>query len=277
MGMKTEIAWCDSTFNCWWGCTKVGGSPACDGCYAERDSKRYGFDIWGSDAPRRYFGEKHFNELLKWDKDAQVTGEMRRVFVMSMGDWAEGRPEQAPYLDLLWDRFLKTKNLIFLMLTKRPQLINKLCPLGSQRIWHGVTAENQHWLDIRWPILRDVGSEVYWLSVEPMIGPMVLPDDFLRLGKRAWCIVGGESGPKARPMSSDWVRRLRDQCVEAGVPYFMKQWGEWCEWDQLPEDIVRELDAGGEQPRDTPFRVGKRAAGHLLDGQSWRQMPEVRR
>ena len=99
MGETTGIAWAHSTANLWWGCTKVGGSPACDGCYAERDSKRYGFNIWGNDAPRRYFADKHYDEILRWDKAAQKAGEMRRVFVMSMGDWAEGRPEQAPYLE----------------------------------------------------------------------------------------------------------------------------------------------------------------------------------
>jgi len=132
-----------------------------------------------------------------------------------------------------------------LMLTKRPQLINKLCPLRSQRIWHGVTAETQAWLDLRWPILRDVDSEVYWLSVEPMMGAMTLPQSFLDLGQRAWCIVGGESGPRARPMHPEWARAIVNQCQNASVPVFVKQIlerGRRVPMEQWPEDLrVREF------------------------------------
>jgi protein gp37 len=243
VGEITEIPWCSCTCNLWHGCTKVGGSPACDHCYAERDSIRYGFKIWGNDAPRRYFGDRPYNDLLKWDRKAQKEGVMKKVFIMSMGDWAEGRPEQVPYLDKLWDTFLMTKNLVLLMLTKRPQLINKLCPLRSQRIWHGTTAETQSWLDLRWLALSQVDAEVYFLSIEPMMEAMVLPDSFLGLGQRAWCIVGGESGSHARPLDMRWVRFLRDQCAEAGVPFFFKQgsqnnWGrEFKVFENFPDDL----------------------------------------
>ena len=86
-------------------------------------------------------------------------------------------------------------------------------------------------------------------------------------------IVGGESGPGARPMHPDWVRGIRDQCVAARVPFFFKQWGEWCEWDQLPEETYRAMDATGETPREAPYCVGKKLAGALLDGREWREFP----
>jgi protein gp37 len=223
MGKNTTISWCNHTHNCWWGCTKVGQSPACGNCYAETWAKRTGFQVWGDDAPRRYFGDKHWNEPLKWDAEAAKSGIHARVFCMSMGDWAEGRPEQRPHLERLWDLILKTRNLDWLMLTKRPQLITKLCPLRSQRIWQGTTTETQAWLDLRWEHLKRVDSEIYWLSIEPLFERIRLPEDLLRLGKRAWVVVGGESGTHARQMNPDWARSLRDQCQEAGVPFHMKQ------------------------------------------------------
>jgi protein gp37 len=226
---ETGISWCDHTFNCWWGCTKVGGSSACDNCYAETWAKRTGFTIWGDDKPRRYFGDKHWNEPLAWDRAAAKEGKSALVFCMSMGDWAEGRPEQRPHLSCLWALQQRTQNLIWLMLTKRPQLIGKLAPTdeASPRRWFGVTAESQAWLDLRWSHLKQVESPVYWLSMEPLMERVTLPQDFLDLGRRAWVIVGGESGGQARPMHPDWARHLRNQCREAGVPFHFKQWGEW--------------------------------------------------
>lgn len=276
MGEETKISWCDATFNPWWGCTHVGGSPACHDpetgarCYAETWAKRTGFKIWGQDADRRYFGDKHWAEPLKWDRAAERERRMRTVFVMSMGDWAEGRPEQAPHLERLWDLQLKTRWLIYLMLTKRPQLITKLCPLRSSRIWHGTTAENQHWLDIRWPFLRAAESEVYWLSMEPLYGHVTLPRDFLDLGQRAWCIVGGQSGPGANMMNPNWVRHLRDQCVEAHVPFHFKQWGEVLP-DQQNLSMTEQARAIAEPWQG--IRVGKAKAGAMIDGREWREFP----
>lgn len=223
MGQNSSISWTTHTYNAWWGCTKVGNSPACDQCYAETWAKRTGFQIWGADAPRRYFGDKHWNDPLKWNREAEKLGERARVFCMSMGDWAEGRPEQAPHLERLWALIENTPWLDWLMLTKRPQLISKLCPISGPRIWQGTTTETQAWLDLRWGHLKRVVSEIYWLSIEPLFERIVLPDDFLALGKRGWVIVGGESGSHARPMNPEWARSLRDQCRDAGVPFHMKQ------------------------------------------------------
>jgi protein gp37 len=130
------------------------------------------------------------------------------------------------------------------MLTKRPQLISKLCPIiDHPRVWQGVTAENQHWLDIRWKHLREVQSIVKWLSVEPMMGPMRLPADFLGLGKCGWVICGGQSGRGAVHMDPNWARDLRDQCLSAGVPFHMKQMSgnTKAELEAIPEDLrIRE-------------------------------------
>lgn len=238
MGANTKISWCTDSFSLWWGCTFVEGSRACapaEGepgaiCYAKTWAERTGFSktgshfpIWGAHEARRYFGDKHWDEPLKWNKEATKTGERRRVFCMSMGDWAEGRPDQEPHLERLWDVVRITPMLDWLMLTKRPQLINKLCPIRYRRLWHGTTTEDQNWLDIRWDHLKRVDSEICWLSVEPMFEPLKLPADFLRLGKRGWVICGGQSGNGAVHMNPDWARSLRDQCLDAGVRFHMKQ------------------------------------------------------
>lgn len=219
-----------------------------DNCYAETWAKRTGFQIWGDDSPRRYFGDKHWNEPLKWNRDAEAAGVRRRVFCMSMGDWAEGRPEQAEPLARWWDLCGNTPHLDKLMLTKRPQLIRKLCPITGPDIWHGVTAETQAWLDLRWKFLREVDAAVHWLSMEPLFERITLPQDFLDRAGRAWVIVGGESGGHARPMDPKWAQHLRDQCKEASVPYHFKQgsannWGKnFKVFESFPVDLqIREV------------------------------------
>lgn len=264
MGETTAISWTHHTFNPWWGCTFVGGSPACapeDGeegavCYAMKWDARTGGDHWGADKPRRFFGEKHWSEPLKWSRDAEKAGERRRVFVMSMGDWAEGRPDQATHVTRLQTETIPgTPWLDKLMLTKRPQLIKSLYRLGPRPdVWMGITAENQGWFNLRWEHLRQVESSVYWLSMEPLFERIVLPDSFLALGKRGWAIVGGQSGSGAVAMDPGAARYMRDQCVEAGVPYHFKQWGEH---------------------NDGLVKIGKKKAGRLLDGREWNELPEV--
>ena len=256
MGQDSKISWTTHTFNPWWGCTRIVGSPACgpvdgeDGpvCYAEDWSKRCGysedgshFPIWGADAQRRYFGDKHWAEPLKWNAAAQKAGVRARVFCMSMGDWAEGRPDQQPHLERLWDLIRRTPWLDWLMLTKRPQLINKLCPIKNDwRVWQGTTAETQPWLDIRWNALKQAHAEIYWLSVEPMFEAITLPKDFLELGSSAWVICGGPSGTNTHKMNPDWARALRDQCLDAGVRFHMKQMSGTRKQDleAIPEDLM---------------------------------------
>jgi protein gp37 len=239
MGKDSAISWTTHTFNPWHGCTFIEGDPACappegeDGsvCYAKTWSERCGysetgthFPIWGANADRRYFGDKHWNEPLKWNAASEKSQERARVFCMSMGDWAEGRPDQTEHLERLWRTIPQTPWLDWLMLTKRPQLINKLCPLRNHpTIWQGVTAVTQKWLDLRWEHLKRVEARVYWLSVEPLQERMKLPGDFLALASRAWVIVGGPSGTNIKPMDPGWARDLRDQCLDHGVAFHMKQ------------------------------------------------------
>lgn len=255
MGKNSTISWTHHTFNPWWGCTRVEGSPACgpakgeEGavCYAEKWSERTGysetgskFPIWGAHAPRRFFEDKHWNQPRLWNRDAEAAGGMVRAFCMSMGDWAEGRPDQAPHLERLWSLIRETEWINWLMLTKRPQLIWKLCPSAAHpRIWQGITTENQYWLDLRWEHLKRVNASVYWLSVEPMFEALKLPKDFLALGSRAWVICGGQSGPGALHMDPAWPRGLRDQCLTHNVRFHMKQMsGPPAELKAIPHDLM---------------------------------------
>ena len=176
----------------------------------------------------------------------------------------------------------------FLILTKRPK---KMCSFMEMlykvedhfpNVWLGVTAENQEQADKRIPILLKIPAAIRFVSVEPMLGPVDLKSEKLRwcdkdwdshecdyaINHLDWVICGGESGPGARPMHPEWPRLLRDQCVEAGVPFFFKQWGEW--------KHVTPIGSGnftlfGDL---TMERVGKKAAGRLLDGRTWDEMPK---
>jgi len=124
------------------------------------------------------------------------------------------------------------------------------CSLSN--VWFGVSAEDQEALDQRAPWLKCVSTTVRFLSLEPLLGPVDLTD---HLSYVNWVIVGGESGPEARPMRPEWVRSVRDQCREACVPFFFKQWGEW-----------------GPDGK----RVGKPEAGRVLDGREWTEFPSSR-
>jgi len=149
-------------------------------------------------------------------------------------------------------------------------------------IWMGVSAEDQSHADERIPKLLRFPAAVRFVSCEPLLFPIDLRQYALAgwhkfSPKLHWVIAGGESGPEARPMHPDWVRSLRDQCQEVDTPFFFKQWGEWCTFEQLPDNF--------NSPRETPYeqtyhfgtvfyRVGKKAAGKLLDGREWIEMPK---
>lgn len=181
-------------------------------------------------------------------------------------------------------------------------LIKPPISLPLKNCFVGITAETQQMFDKRWAILKQIPAAVYMISYEPALGPLLLPPDFLALGNRAWLVCGGESGSKARPMHPDYARGVRDQCVEAGVPFFFKQWGEWVSPCQLTDkqiikignapknwgtlDINRTYFSqttpwNGKTGKDSEtgeyviYKVGKKAAGRLLDGETWNQFPEV--
>ncbi len=252
MGKETEIAWCDHTFNPWWGCVRV--SPGCEHCYAETFSERVGLKVWGAKADHRRFGDKHWNEPHKWNRDAEKAGVRRRVFCASMADVFEGRDEDAADRERLWTLIEETPWLDWLLLTKRPQNMIALAPerwanQWPRNIWAGCTVEDQQRADERILQLRRVPAAVRFLSVEPMLGVVTLRREWLRCPGGAeyghgfhattvhadgcrerhaaisWVIVGGESGPGARPFDLAWAESLSEQCRAAGVPYFFKQAG----------------------------------------------------
>ena len=135
---------------------------------------------------------------------------------------------------------------------------------SADHVWLGVSVENQEQADKRIPELLKVPARVCFLSCEPLLGPVNLGFSLARID---WVIAGGESGPGARPMHPDWARGLRDQCQAAGVPFFFKQWG----------DVVYQTSTNGNGSLTwtQPYRIGKKAAGRLLDGREWNEMPEV--
>lgn len=220
MGKDSKIEWTDHTWNPWWGCTKV--SPGCTNCYAESFSKRTGNAVWGKDAPRRFFGDAHWNEPLKWNAAAEATGTPQRVFCASMADVFEDRPDLTEPRQRLFKLIRATPHLIWLLLTKRPENIERLTanwPFPTN-VWLGTSAENQEYWDKRVPILMKLPVAVHFVSVEPMLGPIDMGTGDLP----EWVIVGGESGRNCRPIKEEWVDRMRVQSIDR-TAFFFKQWG----------------------------------------------------
>lgn len=254
MGQDSKIEWTHHTFNPWWGCVKV--SPGCAHCYAESFSKRTGNAVWGTQAPRRFFGDKHWNEPLKWNAAAKAEGIRRRVFCASMADVFEDREDlQAPRQRLL-QLIDDTPELDWLLLTKRPENIGRLMDRAMNgnfdprktfaehmpNVWLGTTAEDQEHYDSRMPWLFQIEATVHFVSAEPLLGPIKMNGGW----RPDWLIVGGESGGRARPMESAWVESLRDECDER-TAFFFKQWGG----------------------------VDKKSTGRELDGRTWDALPSV--
>lgn len=228
MSTKTGIEWTDATWNPWIGCHRV--SPACAHCYMFRERERY------RQNPNRITrtSPDTFNAPLRWK-------EPKRIFTCSWSDFFI--EESIPWRVDAYHIMLATPQHTYQILTKRPQCINEIeWPiLGmSRNIWTGVSVENARFY---WRIeaLRNISPNLLFLSIEPLLGPM--PD--LPLDGVGWVIVGGESGPKFRPLNLDWVRQIRDRCVSAGVPFFFKQ-------------------HSGLNPK---------GLGRLLDGREWSEYP----
>lgn len=265
MGKHSRIEWTDHTFNPWWGCLKV--SPACKHCYAEAWAKRVGAAVWGKDAPRRFFGDAHWAEPLRWDREAAREGVRRRVFCASMADVFEDRRDLDPWRGRLAGLIAATPNLDWLLLTKRPERAAALAPWGAawpRNVWLGATVETQDVAEERLPALAAVPARVRFLSCEPLLAELDLAT-WLKPYIH-WVIAGGESGPKARRSDPDWFRALRDQCLGAGVAFHFKQWGSW-----MP--VLAEPSLPLAKPEDDMVRVPKKTAGRVLDGQTWDQLP----
>jgi protein gp37 len=229
MGQVTGISWTDHTFNPWWGCTKV--SSGCDNCYADTFDKRTGGAHWGKGVPRREFGDKHWNEPLKWNREAEKQGVKHKVFCASMADVMD---DEAPIgtRERLWGLIDDTPWLTWQLLTKRPHRYERYLParFKHNNVWFGTSAENQEFYDVRWPILAAIRIRYMapaWISYEPALGPITLQHNAHRLdvGVPDWIIFGGESGAGRRPMEQSWADNLKAECAEVGTKFFMKQFG----------------------------------------------------
>lgn len=224
MGEKTGIQWTDHTFNIAWGCTKVG--PPCDHCYAEVWAKRVGFsNLWGPNADRRTFGDKHWNEPLKWDRSAAAAGVRRRVFCSSMADVFDNHPKMMSERVRLWELILATPHLDWLVLTKRVGNITRMIPMRWQsrlpnNVWIGISVGLQPEADRDIGRLREIPAAVRFISFEPMLGPIRTD-----LTDIHWAIIGGESGAGARPFVLGHAKDLVQNCREYGTAPFVKQVG----------------------------------------------------
>jgi protein gp37 len=242
MSVNSSIEWTDGTWNPVRGCTEI--SPGCARCYARIFSERFrgvpghpyeqGFDL--------KLVPKMLGEPLKWKKP-------RRIFVNSMSDiFHKDVPES--FIGQICQTMAAADWHTFQLLTKRADRMASLLTgnladyAKASHIWWGVSVENQKHGLPRIEALRAVGPAVAFLSVEPLLEDL----GDLDLTGIHWVIVGGESGPRARPMEKDWVRRLRDQCLEQKVPFFFKQWGgtrkhltgrelDGRTWDEFPHGL----------------------------------------
>ena len=242
---KSKIEWTETTWNPCRGCSPA--SAGCLNCYAVRIARRFGgpgkpYD--GLTKPSNGHGPRWTGNIrlvrevldapLRWSKP-------RMVFVNSMSDlFHDAVP--ASFISDVFDVMARSSKHTFQVLTKRSERLREMAPdlPWPGNIWMGVTAESADYLN-RVADLITVPAAVRFLSIEPMLGPM----DELDLAGIQWVIVGGESGPGARAIEPAWVRTIRDQCVESEVAFFFKQWGG----------------------------VRKKAAGRLLDGKTWSQLP----
>lgn len=292
MAENSAIEWTDHTFNPWEGCQKVG--PGCDHCYAEARNARFAGGIapnWGPDAPRRLTSKSNWKKPLRWQAEAAAFlathGRRQRVFCASLADVFDNAVSQQ-WRSALFDTIHRTPDLDWLLLTKRIGNVAKMTDVEwgtedwPQNVWLGATIVNQEEADRDIPkLLATRGPRIRFLSMEPLLGPVTL--DPCDLACIDWVIVGGESGPHARPMRATWARALRDQCAAAGVPLLFKQWGESRPYDPDRDDFTPNDPTGeyggpgarsfqvsddGEEPsaENIMIPVGKKAAGRLLDG-----------
>jgi len=226
MAEKTEIAWTDSTFNPWWGCSKVG--PGCDHCYAETLDHRTGGNFWGPRKIPRIMSDDNWRKPRRWQKNHVVFeaehGRRHLVFTGSMCDWADKTAPEGQR-DRLFSLIRETPDLDWQLLTKRAPNIAKYLPAdwggGYPNVWLGATVEDRKHGLPRIDALRAVPAKVRFLSIEPLLEDL----GEIELGGIHWVIVGGESGPGCRPMDLAWVEHIRRQCESQSVPFFYKQRG----------------------------------------------------
>jgi protein gp37 len=237
MSENSAIEWTDATWNPITGCTKI--SAGCDNCYAARFSERF------RGVPGHPF-ERGFDLTLRPERLLQPLAwkRPRMIFVNSMSDLFHKAIPRA-YIEAVFDTMEKAHWHVYQVLTKRSSLLQKFInhrytEHAPAHMWFGVSIENEQ-ATSRIAHLQKARVAVRFLSVEPLVAPV----GKLCLDSIHWVIVGGESGPGARPMNAEWAIDIRDQCLKEGVPFFFKQWG-------------------GRSPK---------AKGRLLEGKEWSQFP----
>jgi protein gp37 len=268
MSQASAIEWTEATWNPVTGCDWV--SPGCDHCYARTLAKRMkamgsvryqndGFDRALKVVTPGFGLTLHHDKLaepLRWRKP-------RVVFVNSMSDlFHEGVDD--PFIEQVWRTMQETPQHTYQILTKRPRRLlawttrrwrDELEEMPLPNVWLGTSVENQEWADRRIPLLAQTPAAVRFLSCEPLLGPITIQVSLKKACSSIreaidWVIVGGESGPKARPVDEKWVRDLRDECVAHGVDFFFKQWG-----GRTPKAGGRELDGKRWDERPTVLEV----------------------
>lgn len=314
--MPSKIEWTDETWNPIVGCTKC--SPGCLNCYAERMTWRlrnigiYPYHQHPDLEPvtkRGWTGiitcnDKSLNKPLHWHKP-------RRIFVCSMSDLFHPKVP-FEFIEEVFRVIDKCSRHTFLILTKRPEIAFKYIQYMKQRLsklqgiemarWYwpenihfGVSISNP---DEMWKAteLSRIPVAVRWISFEPLLAdvgkiPLIScredGNDLEEFGQHIdWVVVGGESGPGARPMHPDWPRNIRDQCVSADVPFCFKQWGKFCPSENgtiavfndgsFQRDPTGKFDWLKGYAFERMIPIGKKKAGCLLDGKEWKQLPERR-
>lgn len=243
MSDATQIEWTDSTWNPVTGCSKI--TAGCDLCYAERFSERF------RGVPGHPF-ENGFDLTLRPDRVAQPLSwkKPRRIFVNSMSDLFH-KEVPKPFVDSVFDTMEQADWHTYQVLTKRSSLMARYLrsrygdDLAPSHIWLGVSVEDAK-NAVRIKHLHAAPAAVKFVSFEPLIGPVGTVD----LKGIHWAIVGGESGPRARPMLEEWATEIRDQCQKSKVAFFFKQWGgvrpksggrelQGREWNQYPAVAMR--------------------------------------
>lgn len=300
MSDETAISWTEHTFSPWWGCSRV--SAACQSCYADTLASRWGHHLWGVNADRKVVADATWRKPLTWDRAAAKEGRPALVFCASMADVFEARTELDKPRERLWGLIEATPHLRWQLLTKRPENVAGMVPWAPgawpSHVWLGATVEQQRFAEDRIGHLFAAGPRLVFISAEPLLGRLDLtgilgnsldPSVGQAIG---WVIAGGETGRKARPTHPEWLRSLHDECADWGVPFHLKQLGEWTAathpsyswYGKEPDAWVNEVTgktatedearaAGGSWC--AMYRVGKRAAGRRFAGVTHDGFPAV--